>query len=773
MATASSDQKPADVSDVADLPFRQLAQHLQVPCWISDAVGRIAWVNDAWLDYTGASVEKIHAEGLRALHDPSLYGGVVRKWEQVKAAGAADEMIFPLKARDGSFRLFRTRVTPVRDAQGRITRWFGTNTDISAQTETEAKLRASQEQWREVFERAGDAIFITDADGRFLDVNDAACAMTQLARDELLARSVADVIEPDEHGAHPSAGRRDDPVSDWRIRRRDGGWVEAEVSSRRLSDGRRLGVARDVSRRRLAEQAEKQALTSEARAQQARAADAERHLHRFWDASRDLFAVVSSTDGVPRLVNERAWEATLGYPAEKITSTRLMELVHPDDRAPTMAMRVAHLDDRAYFGFENRYLRSDGGVVWLSWNVVREGDLIYCSARDTTNERRTHQELAQASERLAHAQKMETIGRLTGGVAHDFNNLLMVMAGHAELLLGRMREDATAVRSATAISEAARRGQALTRHLLAFSRRQRLKPAAVSLFSRISHLQPLLSSSLGGSVALEIDCQPDLWTVKVDVDEWELALLNMAVNARDAMPKGGRLTIVARNVCLGVTDHEEDLPGDFVEVVITDTGEGIAPDILPKVTDPFFTTKEVNKGTGLGLSQVDGFVQQSGGRMRIESVLGEGTRIRIYLPRAACAPAPEDQPSQPPAHRRLNILCVEDNVEVAEVTASLLEQLGHEAQIVSSAGAAMDRLEGGLRPDLLLTDIVMAGELNGLGLARAVRERWPRVPVLLVTGYSREAEAIGTEWPVLAKPFQSAALASALLSAARQTQVEA
>jgi len=763
MSSAGASPDPAET----ELPFQQLAQSLAIPCWISDAEGRIVWVNDAWLDYTGADVETLRAGGLKPLHDPELWGDVVRKWEAVKAIGVADEMVLPLRGRDGQLRPFHTRVTPLRDAEGRITRWFASNVDISDQSRTEARLRSSEEQWREVFERAGDGIFITDAAGRLSDVNAAACAMGQYSRGELLAMSVWELIDVGEQAALSDARAREDSVRDWRIKRKDGSFLAVEVSSRRLSDGRRLGVARDVSARRLAEAAERQVLSELVSQQRARATDAERRLQRFWDASRDLYAIVSETDGAPQLINERAWRETLGYTAEEMARTPLYDLIHPDDRDRTVAQRAASLGEASYFGFENRYRRRDGAWVWLSWNVVRDGELVYCSARDISEEKRAEAELERANARLAHAQKMEAVGQVTGGVAHDFNNLLMVMAGQAELMRGRLGDDPRAARSLNAILDAAHRGQALTGRLLAFSRRQRLRPTRVSLASRVAQLQPLLASSLGAAVRLEIDCPALLWPVEVDVNEWEVALLNMAVNARDAMPDGGRFTITARNASLGPGDGDEALAGDFVEVTVADTGEGIPDDVLPRVADPFFTTKPVNRGTGLGLSQVDGFVQQSGGRMWIESQLGQGTTIRICLPRAAAAAPTEARHAAPPTEPRpLDILCVEDNPEVADVAAGLIEQLGHRVQVVGSARAAMELLDGGARPDLVFSDIVMAGDLNGLGLARRIRETWPSLPVLLTTGYSREAEAIGDEFAVLAKPYQLSDLGAALQAAA-------
>ncbi len=885
MTPGSTEDEGESAAVAADLPFRELAQHLAAMCWISDAEGRIVWVNDAWLAYTGYDVPRIEAEGLKPLHDPAIHADVLRRWAEVRASEAPGEMTFPLRGRDGTLRPFHTRVVPVRDERGDLSRWFGVNTDVSAQAATEARLRTSEEQWRQVFECAGDGVFITDAEGRLVDVNAEGCAMAQRSRDELLGMSVWELIVRDEHADLAAARAAESSDRDWRVKRKDGTLLLAEISSRRLSDGRRIGVARDVSARRLAEEAERAALTARLDAQTVRASDAERQLQRFWDASNDLFAIVSNLDGKPRLINARAWEATLGFPAETVLGTRMMDLVHPDDRARTLEMRQAALNENAYYGFENRYLTQDGRVVWLSWNVVREDDLIYCSARDITGRKRSQEALARserdfrmlvagvvdyalimltpegvvarwnagaerikgytaeeivgrpfsgfyteadreaglperalatareqgryeaegwrvrkdgslfwanavldairdedgtligfakitrditerrqaqieldhANDRLAQAQKIEALGLLTGGVAHDFNNLLMVVSGQAELLRKRVDGDERASRQLDAIATAAARGQQLTSRLLAFARRQRLTPKPVALNARAGELEMFLLTSLGAGVELIIDFAPDLWTVEIDVNAWEVAVLNMAVNARDAMPNGGRLTISARNVAAEA--------GDVVELTVADTGVGIPADVLPRVVDPFFTTKDVSKGTGLGLSQVDGFVQQSGGQMTIESELGVGTTIRIALPRAAAAAAAGEAPSRPREAVGLEVLCVEDNVDVADVAASMLETLGHHVQLANSADAALKLIDEGARPDVVLTDIVMAGETNGLGLARRLRQARPALPIVLVTGYSREAEAIGDEFPVLAKPYQLADLGVALQSA--------
>ena len=257
-----------------------------------------------------------------------------------------------------------------------------------------------------------------------------------------------------------------------------------------------------------------------------------------------------------------------------------------------------------------------------------------------------------------------------------------------------------------------------------------------------------------------VDCPEDIWPIEVDINELELAILNMAVNARDAMPSGGLLRISAQNVT--TPENEGDLSGDLVELKIADTGVGIPPDVLPKVVDPFFTTKGPNKGTGLGLSQVYGFVQQSGGRMTVVSELGQGATITLWFQRATARPLDkvEGEPARPPG--KLEVLCVEDNADVADVAGGLLQHLGHGVRVVNSASAALEILESGHLPGLVFSDIVMAGDLDGLGLAREIRRRWPDLPVLLATGYSKEADAIGAEFPILPKPYQINELSRAI-----------
>jgi CheY-like chemotaxis protein len=337
----------------------------------------------------------------------------------------------------------------------------------------------------------------------------------------------------------------------------------------------------------------------------------------------------------------------------------------------------------------------------------------------------------------------------------------MVVSGQAQLLRRKVGDDPRALRALDAIDVAARRGEDLTRHLLSFSRRQRLTPAPTSLAERSVSLGELLAASLPATVRLDMALSDDLWPVAVDAGEFELSLLNLAVNARDAMPKGGALSLRGENVTLDGSGPGQ-LRGDFVALTVSDTGTGIAPDILPKIFDPFFTTKDVDKGTGLGLSQVFGFAQQSGGYATVESELGSGTRFTLYLPRTDRTPRAAQDEGPVPLIGSARVLLVEDNPEVAEVAARMLEELGHEVRVVGNSAAALTALQGSEPVDVVFSDIVMAGDLDGLDMARRVRETFPDVPVVLATGYSEAAARIGDEFPILRKPYKLADLNRAI-----------
>jgi two-component system, NtrC family, sensor kinase len=395
--------------------------------------------------------------------------------------------------------------------------------------------------------------------------------------------------------------------------------------------------------------------------------------------------------------------------------------------------------------------------------------------------RRTRRLHAEAERReaaeaaLRQAQRLEAIGHLTGGVAHDFNNLLMIVSGSAE----RLRRDLTSEkhrRLLDMIMNATSRGESLTRQLLAFSRRQMLTPAVIDLTQRLPELKDMLTRSLRDDITTEVLVPDESCAVKVDPSELELALLNLAVNARDAMPNGGTLTITVTPVVLEGSATAEGLSGDFMAISVADTGSGIAPEILHHVFEPFFTTKEVGKGTGLGLSQVYGFAKQSGGTATVTSTVGRGTAITLYLPRTQELPAPSTAPMKAEAapRRAGTVLVVEDSPEVAEVATAYFQQLGYMVKQVASANEALELLAKDAKIDLVFSDILMPGGMNGLELGHAIRRRDAAMPVLLATGYSDSArDAVEQGFIVLQKPFDLAALEQALREARTPTVVPA
>jgi nitrogen-specific signal transduction histidine kinase len=379
--------------------------------------------------------------------------------------------------------------------------------------------------------------------------------------------------------------------------------------------------------------------------------------------------------------------------------------------------------------------------------------------RDITERRDAQAALARVQRQLAESQKMDALGQLTGGVAHDFNNLLMIVTGHIQTLKNAAAHDPKAARAAHAIELAAERGATLTRQLLTFSRRQRVNPQAVDLRDRISSIREVLTSGLGGGIRLVVDLAADTWPVTVDIAEFEMALVNLIINARDAMPEGGMVTITTRNAY--VEEGNSLPPGDYVAITVEDAGTGIPEDIITRVFDPFFTTKPVGKGTGLGLSQVHGFAHQAGGTVKLASTLGKGTTVTIYLPRAGDVATGTEVHAATERRRTGTVLLVEDNPEVASASTGLLEQLGYTVRWAADAEAALAELEkDGI--DVVFSDIVMPGRLDGLGLARVIKQRRPGLPILLATGYSEAVQNVRADFPILRKPYQMHELSRAL-----------
>jgi signal transduction histidine kinase/CheY-like chemotaxis protein len=396
----------------------------------------------------------------------------------------------------------------------------------------------------------------------------------------------------------------------------------------------------------------------------------------------------------------------------------------------------------------------------------RAAQLLEAEIADRTSELRLEiNERARVEEKLRQSQKIEAIGQLTGGVAHDFNNLLMVISGGLEML-DRATDSSRRRRLLDGMRHAAERGTALTRQLLAFSRRQELKPEPVDLARHIEGMRELLDRSLSGDISVTLEFDRELWPVEVDPGELELVILNLAVNARDAMPEGGTVHITAQNAA---AVEDSDLRGDFVRLCISDTGTGMLPEVLEHVFEPFFTTKEIGKGSGLGLPQVYGFAKQSGGAVYVDSAVNRGTTIIMLLPRSqrpalaplAVAALDVNKESRGSAGAAL---LVEDDDEVASTVAEMLMQVGYDVTRAASAEEALGRLNDGLKIDLVFTDVMMPGGMNGVGLARVLRARRQDLPILLTSAHVDAANSAAAELGVqiLRKPYRLIDLSIAL-----------
>jgi PAS domain S-box-containing protein len=523
----------------------------------------------------------------------------------------------------------------------------------------------------------------------------------------------------------------------WRMRRDGTRFLASVVIDPIYEDGRLVGfakVTRDISERQHAQDTLR---------------ESERQFRLLVGGVTDYALYMLDPDG--RVTSWNAGGQRIkGYRPEEIIGQEFSKFYTPADRKngkPARALQIAREAGR--YEEEGWRVRKDGSFFWASVVIdpIRDDDgtLIGFAkiTRDITERREAQAELQRVQSQLAESQKMDALGQLTGGVAHDFNNLLMIVSGHIQTIKKQVEGQERAMRAAQAIETATQRGAALTRQLLSFARRQRVNPRPVNVAERIDSMRDVLGSGLG-PVELKIEADPNLWPIQVDIAEFEIALVNLIVNARDAMPQGGTVTLTMENM------RSED-GADTVAVTIHDRGVGIPADVVDRVFDPFFTTKPVGKGTGLGLSQVHGFVHQAGGTVRIRTALDEGTSVTMFFPRAA-DPTNEIQAADT-AGATGNVLLVEDNPDVASASTVLLEQLGYAVRWAPDANAALRELEvNGI--DLVFSDIVMPGPMDGIGLARLIRDKYPGLPVLLATGYSERMQELNDDFPLIRKPYE-------------------
>jgi len=551
-------------------------------------------------------------------------------------------------------------------------------------------------------------------------------------------------------------------------------WISVKSTIERDADGkavRLVGAHTDVTEQVMAGQALRQSeerfrkladQLAELNATLAqRVEEKTRERDRIWNVSQDLLVVADRT-GVWRTVNP-AWTRTLGWSEAELLNRTSEWLEHPDDGGITRAQVKKLVAGETTVKFESRFRHKDGSYRWLSWTGVSDKDRNYAVARDVTAEKAAAERLRATEEALLQSQKMEAVGQLTGGIAHDFNNLLTGIVGSLDLLqtrLGQGRID-NAARYINAAMTSANRAAALTHRLLAFARRQPLIPKNVDVNALVVSLEDLLRRTIGETIDLQITAPDDLWCTLCDPNQLESALLNLAINARDAMPDGGRLAISTANARIGSVTAETPAlsPGDYVCIAVTDSGVGMSAEVAARAFDPFFTTKPIGQGTGLGLSMIYGFARQSNGHVTIDSRLGHGTTVRLYLPRHhgdGAAAHPSAVSAAEHAFTGETVLVVEDEPVVRGVIVEMLAEQGYRTLEAVDGPSGLKILRSGKRIDLLITDVGLPG-MNGRQLADQARETRPDLKILFITGYA-ESVAISEGFlqpgmEMITKPF--------------------
>jgi PAS domain S-box-containing protein len=665
-------------------------------------------------------------------------------------------------------------VQPVRDARGRAVGFAKITRDMTERREAHQALYESERRFRLLVQAVKDcAIYMLDPSGIVINWNSGAERLKGYSAAEIVGQHFSKFYTREDRMAGVPARVLEAAARDghyeaegWRVRK-DGGrfWAAVEVNAIRDENDKLIGFAkitRDITERQVAQQTLRETA---------------RQFRTLIGGVTDYALFLLDPNGLVVNWNPGA-ERIKGYSADEIIGQHFSRFYTDRDRAaglPARALQTAAQEGR--YEAEGWRVRKDGSLFWANAVIDRivdeKGAVIGFAkiTRDITERRNAHLALQEAQAQRAQAQKMEALGQLTGGVAHDFNNLLMIVGGHLQALKKLVADDEKGRRAADAIELATKRGATLTRQLLTFSRRQTFHPTLAKLSERVDAFRTMLATSLGASVRLVTDIVDDIWPVQIDASEFELALVNLALNARDAVAaQGGVITISAENVELMPHQTPARLHGEFVALSVADNGCGIAPDILPLVFDPFFTTKGPSKGSGLGLSQVYGFAHQSGGTVTITSELGRGTCVTLYLPRGKAVPATaQDEMAGLEKLEGGAALLVEDNPEVAKVTEQMIEQLGYRVQRAGGAREALELAER-MQFDLIISDIVMAGPMDGVGLARALRQRQPDLPVVLVTGFSTSATEAELEFAILRKPFEVSDLSRVMAKAIAETQ---
>ena len=758
---------------------------------IWDGQGRLALCNDGYRRLfpgdprgivPGARYRELLRRALAAGAYPEAKGreaGWLAERLSERAAAGSTEQPLP----DGRWVLVNRR----RTADGRLAEL---RTDITELKRAQAALRESDQRFRCVVEAVPSALLIVRPDGAIEMVNAQAEQIFGYSREELLHLRVEALLPERYRAGHVAlrsayfsrmqarpmgAGRELHAV-------RKGGEefpVEIGLSPIDTEHGlMALATIIDITQRKQAEQSvieagrrSEEALAALGRSQ----ANLERaqHIARMGSVFRDF-----ATDDVKW--SEEAYRI-LGVSRNSFTATtaNFLALVHPDDRAAVLRRWQAIDDgDADPEPLEFRVVRPDGAVrhLYTESEVARDaaGKPVSLSGiiRDVTENRAAQRREQQLQRQLVQAQKMEAIGNLTGGMAHDFNDILGIVIGNLDLLRDRVADDPEGQELLGDAVEAALHGAELNRRLLAFARQQPLQPARLDLNTLVEGIAGLLRRVVGEPIEIALDLDPGAWPVIVDAAQLEAAITNLAANARDAMPKGGRLTIATGNRQLDAdyaAEHPDVASGDYAEIEVGDNGIGMSPEVMRRIFEPFYSTKEQGKGTGLGLSMVFGFVEQSGGHIYVYSEPGLGTTFRLYLPRAqAAAEAAEaKETAAVPLGDGETVLVVEDNPALRRVAVRQLRELGYAVAEADTAAGALAVIENA-GADLVFSDVVMPGGTDGFELAAEIGRRWPRIPVVLTSGFSGanlpQAGAAASV-RLLGKPYRKQELAAALRTA--------
>jgi len=742
---------------------------------MADADGYIYWYNHRWYEYTGTTPETMEGWGWQSVHDVKTLAKVLDRWKDAISAGQPFEMLIPIRGADGQFRPFLTRINPAFDESGTLVNWFGVNTDISRQIEAETAFSQSESKFRVLADSMPQMVWSASSAGVCDYFNARWYEFTGVRIGSADGDAWSLLIHPGDRTATMAAWgeclANGAPLhTEFRLRHRDGSyrWVLGRAQAER-NDADEItqwyGTFTDIEELVQARQVLKR--SNDELEEAVRARTGERNL---------LATLVEKTDVMIKAVdldyrilainpaNMREFHRIYGVDAK--VGDNLLALLddQPDQRATVYAAWSRALAGDSFTIIEERgHPSRSRGFYEMKFRPLHNeaGEQIgaYQFVEDVTQKLRDQALLADAQEALLQAQKLESMGQLTGGVAHDFNNLLTPIIGTLDLLQRRGIGGEREQRLIHGAYQSAERARILVQRLLAFARRQPLQSISVDIAELIEGLADLVASATGPNVTFHFDICGNLPAALADPTQLEMAIINLSMNARDAMDGAGTVKIAATLESVGPGEAKPLKPGRYIRIAVSDTGKGMDEATCSRSIEPFFSTKGVGKGTGLGLSMAHGLAAQLGGALMIDSKPGLGTEVAIWLPECLTARLAEErnegQHNTPPSVG--SVLLVDDDELIRESTLDMLTELGFTVSQAASAEAALAAIDGGFYPDILITDHLMPG-MSGVELARAVVARKPSMRILIVSGFA-EADGIPPDLPRLRKPFVQSDLA--------------